>query len=487
MSVNLPTTQQIIDQNKSNFENRIGQTTPSSDRAFTTVVSVVEGLAYTSLKKYGADRFLAALASTAQGSDLDIIGNEYGVYRNQAVAEQITITVTGTNGTLIPSGTVLIGAPNNAIYQSTADATIASGTATVSATAQVPGIVSNLNIGDTVNLQSSIIGVSAAPTVASIVVTGADTETDDDYRIPVLAKVRSVGGGCNASDYQRWAISVAGIVNAYPYSGLPYVAYGSTGNPFAAQYIQIVGGPTGGTFKLQFNGTVTGDLAYNCAASDIQTALRLISGSSAVNVTVLGSGFIVTGFTVWAPILLNTNALTGGTNAYVLVQPNEPPARTVYAECDSTIQPDGIPTSGLLTQVTDAITTNASGKSQQSLGLTNNNLFVMPITRTKFYVQITSLSVPSGQVSACQTAITAALTTYFLSIAPYVDGITPDFSRNDLITNPSVGRIVQSVLIQYGASCASVAFGTTSGTWLSSYQIAPGEKSGLVSGGVTYV
>lgn len=486
--IDLPTTQQQIDQNIANLEARLNQTTPSNDRAFNKVVAVTEGMAFTSLRKYAADRFMAALASTASGPDLDIIGAEYGVLRNQAVAAQVTITVTGTNGTTIPSGTIFIDQANGALYTSTSAATISGGTATVAATANQAGTSYAASPGDVMALQSQIIGVTGAPTCASMVVTAADAEADDDYRIRILAQMQSVGGGCNPSDYRRWALSVAGIVNAYPYSGLPYVAYDSLGNSFAAQYLQIVGAPTGGTFTLTFNGSTTATLNYNCAASDIQTALRAISGAAAVSVAALGSGFIITGFTVWAPIALGTNSLTGGTNAYVLCVPNEPPTRTIYCECNASIQPDGIPSSTLLTQVTTAITyDSATGKSQQSLGLTNASLFVMAIKRTKFYVQISSLLVPSGSTAACQAAILSALQTYFLGLAPYVDGVTPSFSRNDLVTNPAINGVVQSVLKAYGASCAGIAFGVASGTWLPSYQLAPGEKAALASGGVSYV
>lgn len=167
------------------------------------------------------------------------------------------------------------------------------------------------------------------------------------------------------------------------------------------------------------------------------------------------------------------------------ITPAAPPMRTVYVECATSIQADGIAPAGLLVQVRTAITTNAAtGLANQDLGLTDASLYVQAIIRTGFYVTITALNVPSGQVANCQAAILAALTTYFLSITPFCTGVDPSFNRNDTITNPSVSKIVQAVLTQYGASAANIGFGVTPTTFNSSYQVGMGEKAKLLS--VTY-
>lgn len=138
MSIELPTTQEIIDQNIANLEARLNQTTPAAERAFNRVLAAMEGMAYTSLYKYAADRILAVLAQTAKGTDLDLLGGEYDVSRQQATAAVLTITLTGTNGTQIPAGTVLIGDSNGELYVNQALGTIAGGTVTLTIAAQVP-------------------------------------------------------------------------------------------------------------------------------------------------------------------------------------------------------------------------------------------------------------------------------------------------------------------------------------------------------------
>lgn len=165
---------------------------------------------------------------------------------------------------------------------------------------------------------------------------------------------------------------------------------------------------------------------------------------------------------------------------------SNPPMRTVYVECATTIQADGIAPAGLLTQVRTAITTDPdTGLARQPLGLTDGTLYVQAITRTAIYVQITSLIVPSGQTAQCQAAISAALSAYFLSITPFISGLDPAFGRNDSITNPSVSKVIQAVLTAYGASAANIGFGLSAGTFNSVYTVSAGEKAKL--GAVAYV
>lgn len=93
------------------------------------------------------------------------------------------------------------------------------------------------------------------------------------------------------------------------------------------QTVTVTGTPTGGTFKLEFKGQRTGTIAYNAAASAVQTALRALSTISGSNVTVTGSAggpFTVTFAGDLAkkalPLLtLKENALTGGTAPSVTV------------------------------------------------------------------------------------------------------------------------------------------------------------------------
>jgi hypothetical protein len=58
----------------------------------------------------------------------------------------------------------------------------------------------------------------------------------------------------------------------------------------SVQQVQMVGPPTGGTFRLAVNNVATGALAYNISAAALQTALQGLSSVGAGNATVTLAG-----------------------------------------------------------------------------------------------------------------------------------------------------------------------------------------------------
>jgi uncharacterized phage protein gp47/JayE len=167
---------------------------------------------------------------------------------------------------------------------------------------------------------------------------------------------------------------------------------------------------------------------------------------------------------------------------------SSPPDRTVYIEADTTIDPDGIAPQSLLDEVREAITTNVvTGNANQPLGLTDDTLYVETITRTEFFVQITTISVPSDLVSKAKDEIEDALTAYFFALRFFVDGLDSLLDRNDKITDLTVSGVVQDVLSANGGTANSVAFSNVSGGSIPEYQLSPGELAKLASGGITYV
>jgi hypothetical protein len=166
-----------------------------------------------------------------------------------------------------------------------------------------------------------------------------------------------------------------------------------------------------------------------------------------------------------------------------------PGMRTVYVKCTTAVQAQGIaPGSwtpgtqvgvGLIGQVAAAIITNQStGIANQDLGLVPTTLYVLPITVTPIFVTITGLNVPSGLTAACQADITTALTTYLLSLNPYISGVDPIFGRNDTVSGGMLYSVVQGVLTAYGATLQSLAFGPSGGNTYS-YTLNPGETLAL--------
>lgn len=162
-----------------------------------------------------------------------------------------------------------------------------------------------------------------------------------------------------------------------------------------------------------------------------------------------------------------------------------PPQRTVYVEASTDIDPDGLAPGSLLDDVRDTITTDPeTGKTRQPLGLTDDTLFVESITRTSIFMKVSGLTVDSAIEAQVKTEIETALTTYLYNIDPFIDGLDPEFDRDDLITDPIVSGIVQDVVQANGGSITAVQFGTAPAVFLASYRLSPGEK--VKNAGVAY-
>lgn len=99
------------------------------------------------------------------------------------------------------------------------------------------------------------------------------------------------------------------------------------GNP-EIQHIVISGSPTGGSFTVTYNGNTSGSIAAGATAATVQTALRLVTGLSAVTVVQSGSGnnltyrVSMTGVTGDPPEMTSTSSLTGGTPVITHSTPN---------------------------------------------------------------------------------------------------------------------------------------------------------------------
>lgn len=393
MPQNIPTTQEIKDQNLANFESKLSQTSPLNDKAFLRGISAVEALQFSQLLRFAAERALQNFALTATGADLERIGAEFEVTKIAAVAAVLTVTLPGTNGTIIPAGTDFIGDSNGIRYFSDSSATITGGIATISITAEVVGVSGNLSVSDTLTLGTQIAGAENTATVTVVDTTGAEQEDEESFRERVLFAIRSTTGGNNSTDYKTWAEAVAGVETAFPYSG-------------------------------KFFGSIFDSF---------------------------------------------------------------PGDRTVYIEATTDIDPDGIAPSSLLESVEDALAIDPdTGLARPVLGLSALALDVRSISRRPFYVRLTNLDVSADILTQTKADIETALTSYFLSLQSFVDGIDLVQERNDLITDVSLAAIVQDILTNSGGSVDAVDFGLLPGVFTTvQYRLDPGELAKL--GSVTYV
>ncbi len=390
MAFTVSTLQETFDRIIGFFESRLGGTVPLSDKSPLRVFASAFAQEMVSVFKYAADRVRQVLALTATGDDLDLIGQNFSVIRRVAVADEVTVVITGTNGVIIPATRTFVSV-RGARYQVVASATISGGIATFNLKSDTPGADNNLVLSDILTIGAQIAGAASIATVTVLVTAGANEETDATYRGRVLNAERGQPGGNNTFDYKTWSEEVSGVEEAYPFSGKP---------------------------------------------SDDPT-------------------------------------------------PDVPGDRTVYIEANTSVDPDGIPTSAILTSVRASITADpATGISRPSLGLTDSTLFVEAISRTVFDVDITGIAVDGAIETQVKTEISAALTQYFLDAKPFVEGIGVSQTSTNPITNFTISQTVQDVLGPNKGSASTIAFNKFGSPSVNSYPLVPGEHAKL--GAITY-
>jgi uncharacterized phage protein gp47/JayE len=127
------------------------------------------------------------------------------------------VKATGVPGTLI-AGTQLKAEATGKLYI-TEESVPMSGTLKVA----VPlicaesGEAGNLDPGDVLSFTAPLGIAEKTAEAGAVAESGADDETEAEYRARVVARFRSPPLGGALSDYRRWAADVPGVLNTYPY------------------------------------------------------------------------------------------------------------------------------------------------------------------------------------------------------------------------------------------------------------------------------
>lgn len=138
-----------------------------------------------------------------------------GLTPKNATVATGSIRVSGTAGAVVPAGTQ--GQIAGVLYATTLDATLDNtGAATISAQADQSGSAGNQASGTIIMLLSPPAGVSAQASINAMT-GGADDETPADLLARLLFEIRRPPAGGNKYDFQRWAMEVDGVSQAYVY------------------------------------------------------------------------------------------------------------------------------------------------------------------------------------------------------------------------------------------------------------------------------
>lgn len=156
---------------------------------------------------------------TASGEFLEAWGALKGVYRLPAAQSSGMVAFTGTNGSTIPAGTPLVRGDGQG-YTTTASGTIAGGTVTVPALANVDtagqaGAIGNAPIGSVLSLGQAIAGVNSGGVVTSPFTGGADLEVDTALRTRMLSAYQAPAHGGAKADYVNWSLAVPGVTRVW--------------------------------------------------------------------------------------------------------------------------------------------------------------------------------------------------------------------------------------------------------------------------------
>ena len=231
----------------------------------------------------------AAVPSPESGPWLDKYGAMFGLGRTPAATAHVTVTFSGEDGTVIPAGTVVLTA-GGVQFSTEFEATIAGGTASVSAAAAAAGAAYNVAAGTVTRLSVSIGGVNSVTNAASGE-GGADAESDASYYERIHAFLSEPVASGNVNHYKQWARSVSGVGNAaviplWNGNGTVKVVVASEDNEpvdeaivtATAQYIESVR-PIGAEVTVVSAAALTVNIATTCTleggtvAEDVEDAL----------------------------------------------------------------------------------------------------------------------------------------------------------------------------------------------------------------------
>lgn len=522
MAVSIPTTQEILEQNVTNFETRLGQSIPLNDKAFYRVLSLIEAGLFTTHYKYAVNRLYQTLALTATGEDLDRIGINYGVTRKAAVSFVGTINQPATAGTSIPVSLEYTSDSSGIRYTVNATVVAGGGGANVNVTAEVGfGADGTLTAGETLTIGRQIAGItSTTASYVSTITAGVDRESDTEYRRRILQEIRTVGGGGNAVDHRTWGEAVTGVYRVFPFSGAPITytkklkdgdmeladtTYWSAGN--SATLTKNTSSPHGGTYSLKVaRSTVNNPYAYQTslevgrsytlagyAVGDGTALPTIYSGTTAVFTGTTSTSWqtVNVTFTADSTELRFEATTTSGTtfakfdDFTLTVNDDRPGDRTVYVEVTSAVQADGIPTQAYLDNVRTALNTDpVTLEARMVLGTTDEKLFVEPIVRSSFNVTITNLVVDSSLEAACKASLDTGVDQYFRTVSPYVTGVDSVLDRNDVMTVIKLSEIIQDVLDAYSASADEITFNKVGDPVTTRYTVEENETAKL--GAIAY-
>ncbi len=162
-------------------------------------------------KNYQAMNAMVPIAyiDETSGEYIDKRCAERGITRKPGTKAVAALALTGTDGTVIPAGTIFLTL-DGLEYITAAAATITGGTAAVQVTAVEVGEDYNVPPGSIVNQYNSISGLSAVVNPAAAT-GGTDPESDASLVTRYYNYLQKPATSGNVHHYEQWALEVNGV------------------------------------------------------------------------------------------------------------------------------------------------------------------------------------------------------------------------------------------------------------------------------------
>jgi len=221
MAFQTQTVQELFDSSLAFIESKIGQETPTADKAYNRILAGLLSMLLSILLKFATDKAKEVLTISASIVGLRVIGQGRNITEKEAVSAVIVFTVPATTGTIIDTSVIYTADDTGVIYHPDAQVTAVAGVATITATAETQGVVGNLSVGQTLKADREISGAEQTGTVAGSVTTGAEAEEVEAYRQRLLDDERTEGGGSDSADYRKNSEKTPGVFRSFPYTGNP--------------------------------------------------------------------------------------------------------------------------------------------------------------------------------------------------------------------------------------------------------------------------
>jgi len=235
VAFNRPTLVQIKDRVEADFKQGLGLSTILLRSFLKVMASALAGASHT-IHGYIANALKQLFPGTADEAHLVRWANIFGINRLPAVAAEIVVTITGTDGVPIPgldstpTPAAIFQRSDGAEYQVKEEVTPSGGTVQATLVAVVAGVSSNVSNGSTLTLSSPISGINSAAVVASTTLEGEDQEEIEDLRTRLLERIQNPPAGGTVADYVAFAKTVTGVTRVWVLPG--YLGQGTVGVTF---------------------------------------------------------------------------------------------------------------------------------------------------------------------------------------------------------------------------------------------------------------